>query len=245
MKMRRLNKHRHWIAAALSLAMVFALNGCGGDAASDPPTEYRIGEDALPALNAVVALGGDVVFSEEASEAETVSYQYTQLESGQAVVEEYVAALVDVYGCDGIQEDGQSLAPDVSAESGEVRVGMASNSGTGIFSLLLQWDAASCTVTPEYEAETTLHTADGPISIEEAVGVLDEALEPQDQGAERGLAAYPKEGIVLVDERPYYCIDVYWEDTHQIAGSYLVSADGNTLYQLDRDTKQIKRLAGA
>ena len=239
-------RHKSPIGPALLCLLLCAsllLCGCDGETET-PPTEYRIGEDHLPSLTAAVPMDDGMRFSEITDEDGETAYQYTGLSSGQAVVSEYVETMTDAYDCHVLLEDGQIVPdPDLTAESGETVLGIASNTGTGTFLLRFQWDAASCTVTPSYQEGETVHAE--LITVEEAVELL-EGMDPSELSLERDAAfeIYPEEGVVMVDESPCFCLNAYWADTHQIAGTYLVSADGSTVYRLDRETGQASVIAG-
>ena len=87
-----------------------------------------------------------------------------------------------------------------------------------------------------------------PISVEEAVQLV-EGMDPKTLGLQGESAAgaftvYPEEGVVMVDRRPCFRLNAYWSDTHQIAGTYLVTEDGAAVYRLDRETGEVRAIDG-
>ena len=90
------------------LTLCLTLTGCGGGA--EPPDNYGIGSDALPALTKLVALGSEMTCSvqentqaggdQDTDEAQgQPTYEYSGLESGNQVAAEYVQMLEDTYDC--------------------------------------------------------------------------------------------------------------------------------------------------
>ena len=90
------------------LTLCLTLTGCGGGA--EPPDNYGIGSDALPALTKLVALGSEMTCSvqentqaggdQDTDEAQgQPTYEYSGLESGNQVAAEYVQMLEDNYDC--------------------------------------------------------------------------------------------------------------------------------------------------
>ena len=155
------------------LTLCLTLTGCGGGA--EPPDNYGIGSDALPALTKLVALGSEMTCSvqentqaggdQDTDEAQgQPTYEYSGLESGNQVAAEYVQMLEDNYDCSILgSRDAPKEEPDFQAERGEVTVGTKCAEGDGIFALEIRWQTQSCSITPvllegaEEEAES-LHS---------------------------------------------------------------------------------------
>lgn len=230
--------------AGLALGVSVLLSGCGGGGAAEPPGDYVIGDDILPALTKLVALGEKQTFSQEGDgEDQPVTYSYENLESGNSVISEYVDGLVGMYGCSILDEENREIPLPALSEEGSLRVGTEGTNGDGIFVLELQWDASSCAVTPQFEEGVQIkrEEAEG-LSIEEAVLQL-EHFSPQELGLEgediSQYAIYPRDGIVMVDGKPCFQLDAYLLATHQFEGSYMVSSTGEHVYRLDRKTGQV------
>ena len=237
---------RRRIALGALLAGSLLLQGCSGGS-PQPPAEYRIGEDSLPSLTAAVPLEDGMTFSESTAEDGAVTYRYAALSSGQETMSEYVETLTAGYDCHVLQEDGAIIPdPDLSAESGEADLGISSAGGEGTFLLRLRWEPDSCSVTPVFREGERIQAE--PISVEEAVQLV-EGMDPKTLGLQGESAAgaftvYPEEGVVMVDRRPCFRLNAYWSDTHQIAGTYLVTEDGAAVYRLDRETGEVRAIDG-
>ena len=253
--MRNLLKLEHILRGPLTAALALALllTGCGGS--GDPPTDYPVAEETVPALNRLVGLPADTTFTEAADDSGAVTYQYDGLTSGGETAEEYVSMLGEVSGGKVVDEQGVETAPpDFSADQGTACVGIDSADGSGMLLVELQWTDAGCAVTPTYQAGLTV-TAPQPeadaqeepaeaITVEEAVATL-RAAPAETLGLDGDMSAYcvyAQEGFVMVDDVPCYCLNVYYADDHQIAGTYLLSDDGARLYRLDRETDQVTEL---
>ena len=235
------------------LTLCLTLTGCGGGA--EPPDNYGIGSDALPALTKLVALGSEMTCSvqentqaggdQDTDEAQgQPTYEYSGLESGNQVAAEYVQMLEDNYDCSILgSRDAPKEEPDFQAERGEVTVGTKCAEGDGIFALEIRWQTQSCSITPvllegaEEEAES--------LTVEEAVHFLEE-MPPERLGLSgsdmSSYLLFPEEGIVMVDGMPCYCINAYGREDHQILDTYLVSEDGSGLYRLDRGEDGVSAL---
>ena len=139
------------------LTLCLTLTGCGGGA--EPPDNYGIGSDALPALTKLVALGSEMTCSvqentqaggdQDTDEAQgQPTYEYSGLESGNQVAAEYVQMLEDNYDCSILgSRDAPKEEPDFQAERGEVTVGTKCAEGDGIFALEIRWQTQSCSIT--------------------------------------------------------------------------------------------------
>ncbi len=233
-------------AAGLTLGLCLLLSACGGGEETSAPAEYRIGDDFLPSITQLASPGEESAFSQE-GETDQPSYHYTGLESGSALVTEYVEALVSVYHCSILDEDNRETELGTLPEEGSLQVGIEGNNNDGIFVLDLQWGADSCTVTPQFEeGARIMPSEEESLGIAEAVEVL-EGFSAQTLGlAGDDLSAYSMyadDGIVMVNDEPCFQIDAYFADTHKFAGSYMVSATGEHVYRLDRETGEVTELA--
>ena len=242
MKLRRL------CALLLSFAMLFSLlSGCGGGE-SGAPVEYRIGDDFLPSITQLATPGEDAAFSQEGEE-DAPSYHYTGLESGSAMVTEYVDTLVSMYHCSVLDEENRETELGALAEEGSLRVGMAGSAGNGLFVLDIRWGTDSCTVSPQFlegaQIQPAAPSEDESITMAEAVTVLEE-FSPQSLGlAGTDLSVYyiyPDDGIVMVNGEPCFQLDAYTTGEHKYAGTYMVSATGEQVYRLDRLTGEVTQL---
>ena len=233
--------------AGCMLALCLTLTGCSGGA--EPPGSYGIGPDELPALTRLVALGSEMTCSvqenaqedgeqDESAPERQPTYEYSGLESGNRVAEEYVQMLKEKYNC-SILDSGKTpgTKPDFQAEEGEVTVGTERAEGEGMFALDISWKAQSCSITPVLREEAEKEEEKEPLTVEEAIHLLEKAsparlgLGGSDMS---GYLLFPEDGIVMVDDTPCYCINAYGREDHQILGTYLLSEDGSRLYRLDR-----------
>ena len=227
----------------LTIALCLLLSACGGGASAEPPDDYVIGDDLLPALTKVVPLGEQSTFSQEGDgEEQPFTYHYGDLESGSTVVSTYVDSLVEVYGCSVLDEENRETTLSSLSEEGTVRVGIEGVQGDGIFVLDLQWDNTSCTVIPKFEEGAEIRAEEiETLSMAEALLRLED-FAPQELGLEgedmSRYTIYPSDGIVMVNDEPCFQMDVYLAENHQFEGSYMVSATGEHIYQLDRTTGQ-------
>ena len=84
------------------------------------------------------------------------------------------------------------------------------------------------------------------LTVEEAVEAVQRqsptrlGLEGEDMEA---YSAVPEEGVVKVDDALCFTVNVYTKGDHQIAGTYLITADGSRIYRLDWETGQARPLS--
>lgn len=229
------------VECVFATAIILQLTGCGGGAPI-PPENYSTEQDSLPALNSVVELDADSQFDEELNdEDDALSYVYSGLLSGSKTAETYVQILVDEYGCVLLTTDAGERASDdmFSSESGEALIAVESESGSGLFELILNWDENSCVVTPVFAEDAELPEENTAMTLEEMVQYLQQ-LPPDVLGLdEADMSAYQifaEDGLVLLDGEPCVSLNVYLLDTHQIEGTYLIVGHNNEVYRLDRAT---------
>ena len=237
----------HMRLLALGGALLL-LTGCSGGGSS-APAEYAIGEDRLPAL------GGEDAKTLKCTaqldeETQMTSYVYSGLESGSETAQAYVDTLLAEWSCSVIDENGvKQPEPTLSEESGELLVGKNTTDESGIFSLDLQWSADSCTVTPAVlEGETVTEQAEveEALTVEEAVARI-EQLPAEKLGLEEvagEYSAYSEDGYVMVDDKPCFRINCY-DKEGRLLGTYLLSTDGKSLYQLDREQDQVSLIGSS
>lgn len=239
--------------AVCLVGLCAALAGCGGSD-NDPPVSYMLGENEIPALTKLVSVGNSMQFQEEVPEetgtssaqTEATTYLYTGLEAGNETAQEYVQTLEDGYGAVVVDESGVELEPpDFTKESGSVLVRMDSLEEDSLCLLTIQWEEQSCSITPELRAREQVQT-------EESLTVAEAVQELKNKGTERlGLPGddvdqylfLPKDGVVLVDKRPCFQINVYGAADHQIVGVYMLSETGDKLYRLDQEDNTVEELA--
>lgn len=229
-----------------------ALAGCGGSD-NNPPVSYMLGENEIPALTKLVSVGNSMQFQEEApegtdtssSQSEATTYLYTGLEAGNETAQEYVQILQDGYGAAVVDESGaEQEPPDFTQESGTVLVGLDGLEEDTLCLLTIRWEKQSCSITPELRERAQIHT-------EESLTVAEAVEELKNKGTVLlGLPGdnvdqylfLPKDGVVLVDDRPCFQINVYGAEDHQIAGVYMLSETGDKLYRLDQGDNTVEEL---
>lgn len=242
--MRHHNSRIRLLGAVVAISAL--LSGCGEEA---PPSAYTIGEDTLPSLNDLVTLGEDVQFTSQQTEEDgPVTYTYAGLASGSQTAETYAKDLEDAYSCSLLDPEGDRLAEEdvFSADSGEVLVAVEGVNEDGLFQLDLSWDETSCTVTPSFAQGAELPEDNPTMTLEEAAAYL-QSFPPADLGLEgEDMSAYnilPEEGVVLLDDEPCICLNVYLESTHQYCATYLIAGQSDQLYRLDRSTGEASALS--
>ena len=245
---------RGWAAALLAAGLLLTACGGGGGAL---PDRYELGEDHLPAVNKLVAVpgglscetrsGGDGQDAASGSAGEpSVSYVYTGAEDAGALVGDYVSTLEEGYGCRVMDREGADAAsPDFTAGEGEVVVGADGQEEGTLFALDIQWEPETFTVSPLALTPAAPDQED-MLTVEEAVEAVQRqsparlGLEGEDMEA---YSAVPEEGVVKVDDALCFTVNVYTKGDHQIAGTYLITADGSRIYRLDRETGQARPLS--
>lgn len=214
------------------------LSGCGGPKL---PETYSAGEESLPSLTALVTLDKTPQCAEQ-TQGDTTSYCYTELDAPVQAVTDYRSALETDYDCVPLPADGARLARDETlSDQGELI--LARESESGLFQLDLAWDAASCTVTPSFEAGGTLPEESASMTMDEAVDYF-RSLPPSALGLSgesmSDYSVFCEDGLVLLDGAPCLCLNVYRDGSYR--GSFLFSPSDKSIYQLDRSTGQSRPL---
>ena len=231
-------------AAALLLAAL--LTACGSSEKQEPPQVYVVGEDSLPSLNALVTLDEGFQFQQSVGEdGETITYVYSGLSDGAGTAQAYTEALETDYECQ-IGADAQTGGTaDFTAASGQAAAIRSATDPAQTFVLSIQWEESSCSVTP-----SLVQTADlswpqpDTVTLEEAVAYV-KSLSPAYLGLTGSMDDYnviPQDGIVMLDDRPCLCVNVYLAQTHQIQHSYLLTLPDLQVYLLDRTTGEASPL---
>ena len=194
---------------------------------------------------------------EETPEEEIVPlvlYRYEGLQSPKDLISAYTALMTTAdAGFSTVDEELLRIDTPEFSDRGSVQlarnVPAEGETEACVHSLLLSWDATSCTV--------TLDTPDGRVHDPKpektptapSRGLSDlEALHPSKLGLPgESMEAYelmPQEGSVLIAGNPSPCmrVNIYGEDG-QIAGSYFLSGDGH-LYKLDETRNAVVELEG-
>ena len=134
--------------------------------------------------------------------------------------------------------------PDFTQESGTVLVGLDGLEEDTLCLLTIRWEEQSCSITPELRERAQIHT-------EESLTVAEAVEELKNKGTVLlGLPGdnvdqylfLPKDGVVLVDDRPCFQINVYGAEDHQIAVVYMLSETGDKLYRLDQGDNTVEEL---
>lgn len=189
----------------------------------------------------------DAAPAEEAEVVPLTLYRYEGLQSPKDLVAAYTALMTSAdAGFSTVDETLLRIDPPEIGDRGSVQLArnapaLTEGGEACVHSLLLSWDATSCTV--------TLDTPDGMVRdpkpeatpMAPSRGLSDlETIHPSKLGLPgESMDAYelmPQEGSVLIAGNPSPCmrVNIYGEDG-QIAGSYFISGDGH-LYKLD-DTR--------
>lgn len=214
------------------------LSGCGG-AKTAPPDNYAIGEDMLPAVQTE-----DACFLQKTdSETQQTTYIYQDLESTEKILSQYVETLTKENQCSVIDKEGiVQPMPDFSDENGEVLVGTASESGEGLFLLDIQWTEDSLTVLPMLEPDLTIQKTASVKTLDEIIQIFENAC-PQQLGLSGDnmdeYSIYPEEGYVFIDQNPFIRLNIYRVSTHSFEKTFVISCDGEKIYELDRDTQEL------
>lgn len=225
--------YRQKLRFLCALAAMLCITACGDD--PQPPASYTSGETSLPSLTELVELPEDSQYEEtQDEESGTSSYTYSGLENSGETVKEYTDLLTKDYNCTLVQQ------ADFSNASGTVVAGIDSEAGDGMMKLSIDWDEQSCTVTPSFtEGESVTNTAE-PMSLQEILTFFHTisadylGLDPN-----ASYSIIPEDGVVMVDDMPCICLDVYYTDTHQIAGTYIISQQCDHVYRLDRGNNMV------
>lgn len=216
---------------ACVLCTMLCMTACGDP---KPPTSYTSGETSLPSLTELVELPEDYTCEETQDEENgTATYTYSGLENSGETVEQYTTLLTEEHNCTLVQQE------DFSKPSGTVVAGMESESGDGMMELSISWDDGSCSITPSFSEGKTLSSME-PMTLQEILAYFS-TLPPQSLGidANRDYSTIPRDGVVMVDDHTCLRLDVYYNDDHQIAGSFLISQRCEYIYRLDSDTNSV------
>lgn len=224
--------------ASILLAVLF-LAGCGGSD-SDFPAQYTIDNGQSPSLSALVSLPSEVQFQQTELDG-VLSYVYSPLDCGGDTAKEYTQRLEQDYH---YSIDNTSSTNDFSAPSGQVLAvpeTQAEADQTGLL-LDIQWDEHSCSITPSppTQADSSQETITS-VTLSEAVAYM-KSLSTSTLGLPGEsidlYSIYPQQGIVLLEDQPSLCINVYRKQTGQFEKSYLLTLSDYHLYALDRTTGQ-------
>lgn len=241
---------------------LFLMSGCS--VGSELPEEYASGDERLPAFQEAPELADetmDFTRSKQENEDEPFTYTYAGLKNGGEAVSSYVSYLETEEGCTVFDEDGAiQKNPSFSEESGTVLVGRANEDGSGVFSLKITWDSDSCTIVPVNKEGLTLYqpeptqeptkteTPDSNQSTDELTTLIDEVQAyilsdlKVSEDKKDNYSFFAQEGYVMVDKNPAVCVNVYDTPTHTFQATYIISLDGNHLYRLNRNNKQVVEL---
>lgn len=224
--------NRQKISIFCALAAILCMTACGDDKV---PASYQSGETSLPSLTELVELPEDYQ-CEETQDEETGSatYTYSGLENAGETVKEYTDLLTKDYNCTLVQKE------DFSKSSGAVVAGVDSEAGDGMMELSIAWDEQSCSVTPSFTEGKSVTNTQEPMTLKEILDFFSTiSLQYLGLDPNGSYSVIPEDGIVMVDGSPCICLDVYYSDTHQIAGTYIVSQQCDYVYRLDRSNNTV------
>lgn len=227
------------------ISLLFSLLLVGCSSQRPFPETYTAGEDTLPAIQVQEK---SVEFSQEIdSETGDIAYLYQGDLSGVQSLADYIQMLESDYNCIAVDENGvpQSL-PELSDSSGTAILGMESTTGKGTLLLHICWQPDILRFSPEYNANLDIkNTSEDAKTLEQLLAVLENAS-PQSLGltgsSMEEYLVYPEEGYVLVDQKPYVRFNIYQAATHQFEKTFMISANGQHVFQLDRETNQLTNL---
>lgn len=226
------------------LSALFLLAGCGGGDTAELPEAYTVGEESMPALNALVTLDGESQFQQtQDEESGSVTYHYSQLTSGGETAQTYTQALEADCGYTIESDPEGSGSTDFSAPSGQVLAVHETDDPENVLLLTIQWEENSCSVTPALTPASELPQTE-PVTLEEAVEHL-QGLSTEQLGLPGQTAEYlfvPQDGTVLLDGRSCYCINVYQRQPYQFRQSFLLTLPDLQVYRLDRASGQASPL---
>lgn len=239
---------------ALLLALLCLLAGCKGDkeegadgdtapeGGGDLPAAYTVGEENVAALTpgegAQMSMSG------------TISYTYDGLTSASETVAGYVAQLKgEESGFTVVDEElVEAEDPSYTARSGTVRLAKNAAEAGKAVTVLITWEQGSCTVTVD-EAEGSVSAPPEMMNLAEALDYVS-SLPPESLGLSgasmEDYRVRALDGAVLVDSEPCMRIHIYSSDnpeqTNELMGSYLMSADGRHLYRLNEAEGTVEKL---
>ncbi len=236
-----------WRAAVFLLtAALYGLSGCS-DQKKQPPTEYMIGEESVPAL----AVEKDVEVSEETAQGKSTVYTYSGLATPGTWVEGYAAQLTrEENGFLTVDEEYvQTEAPDFAMEEGMVFLARDAQEEGRVLLVTLEWSEGTCTVTVERPEGHVEPEPLGGTSLAEAVDYL-YSLAPSVLGLSGNSMSeyqvYALDGIVFVEGLPCLqlsvCSSENPEQTNEIMGIYLLSGNRKHIYRMDTQTDKVVEL---
>lgn len=223
---------RQIISLCCIFAAILCITACGDE---KPPASYQSGETSLPSLTELVELPEDAQFeTTQDEEAGTATYTYSGLENGGDTVKQYTEQLTKDYSCALTEKD------DFTKPSGTVVAGVDSEAGDGMMELSITWDEQSCTVTTSFAEGESIYSTKEPMTLQEIITFFRTLpLSSLGLDSSASYSVIPEDGIVMVDDTPCICLDVYYSDTHQIAGTYIVSQQCDYVYRLDRGNNTV------
>lgn len=220
------------------LVLVLALSLCSCGVKDSPPEDYMVGTAVLPA----VPTEEDVSFSMETdAETQQSSYLYENLTSVGDLLSDYVEILEEDYDCQVINNDGivQPL-PDFQ-QDGSVLLATDNTDDEGAVLLQIQWTESSLTVTPTVDPDLQIKKASSTKTLDELIQIFEHTA-PEKLGLSGSMedyGIYPEEGYIFIDDLPFIRLNIYEVSTHRFEKTFVISSDGETAYELDRDTKQL------
>lgn len=237
----------NWKVVVFMLAALCGLSGCSSEK-REPPTEYRAGEEAIPALSAAA----DIEVAEKTAEGEAMVYTYSGLVTPGTSVEDYVTQLTEEENGFLIvdEEYVQDEAPDFTTKEGVVHLARDAQAEGKVLSVSLEWSEGICAVTVETPEGHVEPEPLGGTSLAEAVDYL-YSLPPATLGLNGNSMSeyqvYAMDGIVFVDRLPCLqlsvCSNNNPEQTNEIMGIYLLSGDRKHIYRMDAKDDKVVELA--
>ena len=246
-----MSKSKRWAAGLLAVMVLGLLGGCGSKD-PEPITEYTIGEETVPAMPS----------AEDVQVMTTTpdTYGYVGVEDSAALVQDYVASMTG-------EDSGFSLvnalyhaaeAPDYSQDNGTVYLSKEAVEDGKILVLKVDWHTGTATVEVSLVDTPADYGAAEPAEEEEEPAKLTHAaasdfvmeLTPSVLGLEGVSMAnyhcYIRNGLVMVNDLPCLWVEIYSSSnqagTNANAGTYYLSRDGEHLYRLGDDGKEVEEL---
>lgn len=228
------------------------------------PEQFEVGEMKVSALAPLIAANVQAVKSVR------VMYTYVDLTDAGAEAANYVSQLVSKDGLYVVDEEFvRTDAPDFTVPEGEVLLAKnlpkAGTAGAAdgdsepvdmVLTVRLSWEPGTCVIVGDQEEGQVTSPSQGNRPSSGATmsmnGALDyvKGLPPSVLGLSGESMAeykvYALEGSAMVNGMPCIRMKVYSQDnpngTNSIAGSYLLSNDGQHLYQLDEVAGKVTEL---
>lgn len=227
--------------AALLAALL--LSACGGG--SSGPT-YTLGDLEIPALPTEEEPKVDVY-----GVGDAYVRTYTEFTNVETILPDYVTMLTEEYGLQTVTKALMTCpAPMEYGPEGDIYLG-APTGEEGEKTLLLEilWNPEECSVVSSIIPGTITDTVN-TVQVDTAQQYI-EGLSPGDLGLSgASMDAYEVfagDGGALVDGKQCMRFSVYQasgtENGSVYMGTYLISMDGQHLYQLDLDTNRVTKLA--